>query len=87
MSGDFAYFIGSRIIINFIIINIFLISILSQLINYYNYRNGIKATDLRVFQMISGLITPKSIGITDKQLIYKLIKRFKFSINLCEYII
>ena len=43
-----------------------------QIINYINYRNGIKPTDLRVFQMISGLISPKSIKINDRTLVNQL---------------
>ena len=44
-----------------------ILSLSSQLIYYYNERNGIKPTFLRVFKMMSGLVTPKSIGLTDEQ--------------------
>ena len=37
-----------------------------QLVHYNNYRNGIKPTFLRVFQMMSGLFLPKSLGLTDE---------------------
>ena len=52
-------------------------TLLSQLINYQNYRNGIKPTDLRVFQMISGFITPNDIAITDPIFVIKLCKMSK----------
>ena len=71
--GDTAYFIGNnitRIISSAMVIFITLIAFFSLINNYYNYINGIKPTDLRVFLMISGLITPKSIGLMDKIVIY-----------------
>ena len=55
-----------------------LLPISIQLIYYYNYRNGIKPTFLRVFQMMSGLVSPKSLGLTDEQQIRKLLNRTKF---------
>ena len=45
----------------------------SQLIYYYNHRNGIKPTFLRVFQMMSGLVSPKSLGLTDGEEIKRLL--------------
>ena len=45
----------------------------SQLLNFYNFMNGIKPRDLSVFSMLSGLITPISIGIHDKQVVIKLL--------------
>ena len=47
----------------------------------YNYMNDIKPMDLRVFQMISGLITPKSVGINDPNDCFKLIKASKIAIR------
>ena len=56
------------------IILILILTLSSQLIYYYNHRNGIKPTFLRVFQMMSGLVTPKSIGLFEEKDIKKLIK-------------
>lgn len=36
----------------------------SQLINYYNYKNGIKPSYLKVLETMSGLISPKSMRMT-----------------------
>ena len=38
-------------------------TITSQLVYYYNYKRGIKPTFVRVFQMMSGLVTPSSVGL------------------------
>src|SRR5882724_5516495 len=83
--GDIGYFIGFIREYNAIICLLELIVIISQFIHYYNYRNGIKPMDLRVFQMISGLISPKSIQINDKLLVYKLCKITKISFKFMEY--
>jgi len=63
-----AYFLNLTIPQNIILILVSLYVIILQLIYYYNYKNGIKTYGLRVFQMMSGLIAPKSIGIYDKKI-------------------
>jgi len=40
-----------------------LMAFTSQLVYYYNYKRGIKPTFVRVFQMMSGLVTPSSVGL------------------------
>ena len=83
MLGSWAHLLGLRkhISIVFILVT-FLVSIF-QLIYYNNYNNGIKPTFLRVFQMMSGLVSPKSLGLTDEQQIRKLLKTTK---TLLKYI-
>ena len=79
--GSFGYLIGIR---EFAAISYTLLTLLSMsfhLIYYYNYRNGIKPTFLRVFQMMSGLVSPKSLDLTDEQQITKLLNRTKFSLK------
>ena len=73
--GDFTYFLGIRIYGNIAGILYFSLAFISQLIYYYNYKNDIKPTFLKVFQMMSGLVSPKSIGLTNKEQIYKLVKQ------------
>ena len=40
-----------------------LIVVTSQMNYYYNYKRGIKPTFVRVFQMMSGLVTPNSVVV------------------------
>ena len=85
--GDFSYLLGIRI---YLIITVFLyilLAITSQLIYYYNYKNDIKPTFLKVFEMMSGLVSPKSIGLTNEKQIYKLIKLSKKLFIICELVI
>ena len=62
--GETGYFIGVRREFGtyFIVICVLILS--SQMIYYYNYRNGIKPTFLRLFQLMAGLVPPKAIGLT-----------------------
>ena len=61
--GDFSHILGYGIYAKIaLIIVIFSISI--QLIYYYNYWKGIEPTFLSVFEMMSGLVTPNSIGLS-----------------------
>ena len=71
--GEISHFIGHRIATELLVSNTIQIIIFSQLLNYYNYSRGIKPRDLCVFWMLSGLITPISIGIHDKHFIQKLL--------------
>ena len=72
--GDFTYFLGIRGYYNIAGILYGILALNSQLIYYYNYKNDIKPTFLKVFEMMSGLVSPKSIGLTNKEQIYKLVK-------------
>jgi hypothetical protein len=89
--GDFSYFLGIRIYGNTASGLYYTLALISQIIYYYNYKNDIKPTFLRVFEMMSGLVSPKSIGLTNKQQIYRMIKITKLTIfiykNFIEKII
>ena len=75
--GSIGHFIGIREHVSIVLILLSLLGLSFQLIYYNNYRNGIKPTFLRVFQMMSGLVSPKSLGLTDEQQIRKLLKTTK----------
>jgi hypothetical protein len=83
--GDFAHFFGVKTHFNVIVILTNIFALIYQLINYYNYKNGIKQTYLKVFEMMSSLISPKSIGLTNKQQIYKLVKESKILFLFCKW--
>jgi len=82
--GDFSYFIGIRVNYNISCSLYILLALTSQLVHYYNYKNGIKLSYLKVFEMMSGLVSPKSIGLTDKQQIYRMIKLSKNLFIVCK---
>ena len=72
--GACGYFIGLRQQLAIIFLLMSTLTVGSQLIYFYNYRNGIKPTHLRIFQMMSGLVSPKSLGLTDVEEVIKLVK-------------
>jgi hypothetical protein len=82
--GDFSYFIGLRIHLNIGFGLSILLALTSQLIYFYNYKSGIKPTYLKVFEMMSGLVSPKSIGLTNKKEIYKLLKESKMLFRFAQ---
>ena len=60
--GDFGYLLRIRFHLNVAIAHYLLLSLISQLIYYYNYKNDIKPTFLKVFEVISVLVSPKSMS-------------------------
>jgi hypothetical protein len=72
--GDFSNFLRIRIRLNIACGLYTLLSLASQLMYYYNYKNGINHTFLKVFEMMSSLVSPKSIGLTNEGEVYSLIR-------------
>ena len=73
--GSLGHLMGLRLHVSIAIILLSILAFGSQLIHYYNHRNGIKLTFLRVFQMMSGLVSPKSLGLTDNKEIGMLLRK------------
>ena len=74
---------GIRRHCDIIVITTAILTLSSQFIYYYNYLKGIKPTFLRVFQMMSGLVTPKGLGLTNQKEVLKLIERTR---TLLKYV-
>ena len=75
--GSTGYLLGipKHLDIFLLLCNVLLLS--SQTMYYYNYKMGITPTFLRLLQMMSGLVPPKAIGLTDERLIARLCRRSK----------
>ncbi|HEY6437597.1 MAG TPA: hypothetical protein VIY47_13475, partial [Ignavibacteriaceae bacterium] len=72
--GDFGYFYNTRVHLAAAAAFITFLGLISQILHYLNYKNGIKPSYLKPLQMISGLVSPQSIGLTNEEEIYKLVK-------------
>ena len=83
--GSFGYFMGLRRELSLCLFCYSGLAMGFQLIYYYNYRIGIKPTFLRVFQMMSGLVSPKSLGLTDEQQIRKMMKWTERVVKLLDF--
>ena len=76
--GDFAYFINAKAHIGTAAAFASFPSIVSQIIHYFNYKNDIKPSYLKPFEMLSGLVSPKSIGVKyRREDVYKMVKMWK----------
>ena len=84
--GDFGYLFGVRFLLNISAILYMLLALSSQLIHYYNYKNDIKPNFLKIFEMISGLVSPKSIGLSNEKEILRLLKVSKFLFIITKFI-
>jgi hypothetical protein len=61
-----------------------LIALISQLHHFYYYLYDIKPSYLKPFEMMSGLRSPKSIGLTDKKVIQEFMKRQRLLLKIFE---
>src|ERR1700743_481059 len=84
--GDFSHILGIGIQYKIAFIFILIFSISIQLIYYYNYWKGIEPTFLSVFEMMSGLITPNSIGLSDPQSVRRFIKASQIIFKINDFI-
>jgi hypothetical protein len=85
--GDFLYFIGLRYQTGLIISLYYLFSIISQIIHYKHYTENKFPAFLKPFYMLSGIVTPKSIGLSQKSNILKLLKHAKYLFKFAEYLL
>jgi hypothetical protein len=81
---DFSYFLNVRIYVNICVIFILILTLVSQLLHYINYKNNLKPSYLKPFVMMSGFVSPKSIGLTNEVKIYKLLKISKQLFFVCD---
>ena len=82
MLGSTGYFLSLRFHFDLHFMMCSLFTLVSQLIYFYNHKQRVDPTFLRLFRMMSGAIPPKALGLTDAKLVVKLCrqsaKRFKF---------
>jgi hypothetical protein len=84
--GDFSYIFGLKTHWNLYIILLTLLAIISQIINYIDYKNKTKPLYLKPFKMMSGLISPQTIGFTEEKDVNKILRDSTILFNLCHLI-
>ena len=84
LSGNVFQFLNVTIhgCITTIFLNLF--ALISQLHHFYYYKYDIKPSYLKPFEMMSGLRSPKSIGLTDEKVIQQFMRRQRLLLNVCE---
>ena len=75
MLASTGYFLGIRVYFDIFFILCSILSAGSQVINYWNYKQGIDPTFLRLFRMMSGDVPPKELGLTDSEVVVRLCRR------------
>jgi hypothetical protein len=83
---DFSYFLNARIHVNICVIFMIILTLVSQLLHYINYKKNLKPSYLKPFDMMSGLVSPQSIGLTNKVKIYKFLNLSKQLFFVCDII-
>jgi hypothetical protein len=81
---DFSYFFNARIHYNICVAVIIILTLISQILHYITYKKGRKPSYLKPFEMMSGLVSPQSIGLTNEVKIYKLLKLSKQLFFICD---
>ncbi len=82
--GDFAYFLNGRYFINSAIILWGLLALFPQLLHYWKYYKNENPSYLKPFEMISGSVSPKSIGLTDREDINQLLNKSKLMFKITK---
>ena len=59
----------------------------TMIIYWVNYKRGIAPTFLRVFDMISGEISPKAIGLTSEAQVVSLVRRAEVMFKVIQLFI
>jgi hypothetical protein len=83
--SDWSYFVNAREVFGLTLIVYALWCIISQLLHYWYYKKDIKPSYLKPFEMMSGLISPQSIGLYNEKDVTKMMKRFKLLIKFLKF--
>jgi hypothetical protein len=93
--GDFTYFLNDRYFIDSSIILWGFLALCLQLLHYWKYYKNESPSYLKPFEMICGLISPKSIGLMDREdinqllnkskLMFKVSKSLTIGLSICSF--
>jgi hypothetical protein len=82
--GDFTHLLNDRYFINVAVILFELLALSSQMLHYLKYYKNESPSYLKPFEMISGLVSPKSIGLMNEKDINELLKKSKFMFKVSK---
>jgi hypothetical protein len=84
--GDFAYFLNGQYFLNTSMILFASLALFSQLLHYWNYYKNESPSYLKPFEMICGLVSPKSIGLMDREDINQLLNKSKLMFKVLKFL-
>jgi hypothetical protein len=76
--GDYDYFLNGRYFFNATTVLFASLALFLQLLHYWKYYKNESPSYLKPFEMISGFVSPKSIGLINREDINQLLKKSKF---------
>jgi hypothetical protein len=85
--GDFAYFINVRYFINSAIIIWGIFTLFLQSLHYWKYYKNESPSYLKPLEMISGLVSPKIIGLMNREDVNEFLKKSKLMIEVSKYLV
>jgi hypothetical protein len=83
--GDFAYSLNCRYFMNFAITLWGYLALFSQILHYWKYYKSESPSYLKPFEMISGLVSPKSIGLINRKDVNQLLKKSKLMFKVSKF--
>jgi hypothetical protein len=83
--GDFDYFLNGRNFFNATTVLFTSLALISQLFNYLKYYKNESPSYLKPFEMISGLVSPKSIGLINEEDINQLLNKSKLMFKVSKF--
>ena len=84
-TGDWTRVYNIRVHANIGIILLCLLSLSWVALLYFNYKIGVEPTFLRLFQMMSGSVPPKVVGLKDITIIESLINKTRIILKAVEF--
>jgi hypothetical protein len=83
--GDLAYFLNGRYFLNSALILWGFLTLFSQILHYWKYYKNESPSYLKSFEMISGLVSPKSIGLINRGDINQLLNKSKLIFKVSKF--
>ena len=83
--GDWGYFVGLQFQVNIMQFLWIGVGLVSQIAHYYEYVCDRGQPYMNVFNMMSGQITPHSIGLNDEKIIKVILKRTRICFKLNDF--
>ena len=78
LTADSGHYMAIKEYVNIMSILLSLMALFSQMVYYHNHRIGVKPTFIRIFQVLSGSITPSSVGLNHSTQVNALLKIAKY---------
>ncbi len=84
---DFDYFLNGRYFLTTSTVLFGSLALFSQILHYWNYYVNKSPSYLKPFEMICGLVSPKSIGLINREHINQLLNKSKLIFKVSKFLI